>query len=206
MGTALPLPLRLQIVQQKSNGKNLRAIARETQLSYTTVRRIWKRYRAKGTEGLAPDYDKCNSAGPRCAPVIQRASLWLRRVHPDWGAAFIRLQLQNRYGEQRIPVERTLQRWFKAAGLCRRKSRFPLLKKTWAAAVHDTWQIDAKEKLHLASGQKVCYLTIVDEMSGALLRAWVFPPLPDQSGGDGLCATKLDSKFSRVGVAQLHPG
>jgi hypothetical protein len=47
--------------------------------------------------------------------------------------------------------------------------------------VHDFWQVDAKEQLQLASKQKACYLTRVDETSGCLLQAFVFPPLPYQS-------------------------
>lgn len=35
------------------------------------------------------------------------------------------------------------------------------------ALVHDTCQMDAKEKLALSSGQKVCYLSAVDEKSGS---------------------------------------
>jgi hypothetical protein len=49
-----------------------------------------------------------------------------------------------------------------------------------ARAVHDVWQIDAKEKLRLRTATKVCYLSVVDQKSGSLLGSFVFPPLPHQ--------------------------
>ena len=97
MGKALPLSLRQKIVQLKRTGKKLLDIALEMQLSYSTVRRIWERYKEKNAPGLAPAYHLCGISGPRCEPIIHRASLWLKRLHPGWGAAFICLHLHNRY-------------------------------------------------------------------------------------------------------------
>ena len=84
------------------------------------------------------------------------------------------------YAPSLVPSARTLQRWFKAKGVYKAKSSFPLTQPLWATAVHDIWQVDAKEQLQLASKEKACYLTIVDETSGCLLQAFVFPPLPYQ--------------------------
>ncbi|MVM42152.1 hypothetical protein GO730_38195 [Spirosoma sp. HMF3257] len=44
-----------------------------------------------------------------------------------------------------------------------------------ATAVHNIWQVDAKEQLKLANGQPACYLTITEEYSGAWLDSLVFP-------------------------------
>jgi hypothetical protein len=44
-----------------------------------------------------------------------------------------------------------------------------------AREVHNIWQIDAKEKFKIATGEKHCYLTVVDEKSGSLLGAKSFP-------------------------------
>jgi len=68
-----------------------------------------------------------------------------------------------------------MQRWFKAQHLYPPKGLIAANHPEPATAVHDTWQVDAKEKLHLHSGQVACYLTIVDEHSGSLLKAVVFP-------------------------------
>jgi hypothetical protein len=111
---------------------------------------------------------------------MQRAALWLKRLHPGWGAALIRLVLKERYRRACLPGERTLQRWFHRAGLYKTKTTFPAIRHKWARRVHDCWQVDAKEKLYLHGAQKACYLTIVDEKSGCLLNNFVFPPLSYQ--------------------------
>ena len=184
MPSALPMDVRQRIIELKNKGNSLQSIVNELHLCYATVQRLWKRYKAAGASGLSPHYNKCgpSAAGiPRYALLIYRAALWLKRCHPDWGATLIQISVQDRYKDVAVPSERTLQRWFKAKQLYKPKSRFPLLPSPPPAhQVHDVWQIDAKEKLHLGSGQRVSYLSVVDEYSGALLKAAVFPPLPHQ--------------------------
>lgn len=182
MPGALPIDVRQHIIELKNKGNSLQSIVNELHLCYATVQRLWKRYKAAGSGGLTPHYSRCGpAAGPRCATLIYRAALWLKRCHPDWGAVLIQVSVQHRYKDTAVPSERTLQRWFKARQLYKLKSRFPLLPLPPSAhQVHDVWQIDAKEKLQLGSGQKAAYLSVVDEHSGALLKAAVFPPLPHQ--------------------------
>ena len=45
----------------------------------------------------------------------------------------------------------------------------PLGSPRWAKSVHEVWQIDAKEKVLLANGERVCWLSIGDEKSRAAL-------------------------------------
>ena len=47
---------------------------------------------------------------------------------------------------------------------------------------HQTWQIDASEHIRLADGAEVCWLRILDEATGAVLRTDVFPPRLLDSG------------------------
>ena len=42
-------------------------------------------------------------------------------------------------------------------------------------AVHNIWQVDAKEQLILQDGQVACYLTFTDEHSGIWLGSVMFP-------------------------------
>ena len=86
------------------------------------------------------------------------------------------MQLEERYGKG-LPAERTMQRWFAKAGLYALKTRFNQVPSTFVQRVHDLWQIDAKEQLHLSDGTRACYLTIADQKSGCLLSSFVFPPL-----------------------------
>jgi transposase len=180
MGCALPESVRRQIIEEQSKGMTLVDIAVQNQLSYSTVRNVYQRFKAGGLQGLAPHYERCGSTGPKSEPFIYRAAVWLKRHHQDWGAALIRIVLQERYADAVLPGERTFQRWFKARGVHKVKSHLAVSQPFWAHQVHEIWQIDAKEQLHLASGQRVCYLSIVDEKSGCLLKAFVFPPLPYQ--------------------------
>ena len=177
MPVALADSIRRQIIEQVSRGCSLIEIAVNNRLSYSTVRKISKRFKQEGIQGLKPRYDRCGRTITNSDKFFYRATGWLKRLHPDWGAALIRLIVQERYTDAFLATERTLQRWFKAQGLHRIKSRLPLPALIWAQQVHDVWQIDAKEQFHLASTQKACYLTIVDEKSGCLLKASVFPPL-----------------------------
>jgi hypothetical protein len=111
----------------------------------------------------------------------------LKRLHPRWGAGLIRLLLQQKWPTRQVPHERTLQRWFQAAGLQPARQRRPGSKRQRGSAPHEVWEMDAKEHIKLASGHEVSWLLISDEKSGAQLDASVFPPgnLDDRSGPGG---------------------
>jgi hypothetical protein len=182
MGQPLSMNLRLLLVEQHLQGHSLAQIARTHQLSYATVRALWQRFEARGRDGLAPDYSRCGRPGPRRDDLLYRAARYLKFLHRPWGAPLIRLKLEQRYGPENLPSVRTLQRWFKRDGLTLPRKQLPQAEAAWAAAPHQIWQIDAKENLCLSSGEVACYLTIVDEHSGALLEAPVFPHGPHQPG------------------------
>ena len=42
-----------------------------------------------------------------------RATLFLKRHHPTWGAGRIRVELLTHYDVSCVPAERSMQRWFK---------------------------------------------------------------------------------------------
>lgn len=75
----------------------------------------------------------------------------------------------------RIPSVRTLQLWFKAANLTKPRPQLLNSPKVWADHPHQVWQIDAKEHQRTLDGMRVCWLTVVDEKSRAVLAAPVFP-------------------------------
>ena len=176
MGRALPTWMRKRIIKEHQNGKSLTQITHEQTLSYATVRRCWQRYKQRGIDALAPDYANCGKQQPGQQNLIYRAARYLKFLHRAWGAPLIRLKLEARYPDEAMPSVRTFQRWFKKAGLTPRRKRLPEQRRCWAKTPHQIWQIDAKERLGLSSGEQACYLTIVDECSGALLEALVFPP------------------------------
>lgn len=158
------------------------ALARQFKVAYNTVRTLYLRYEHEGEAGLVPRYAHCGQTGIRFDPLLYRAACWLKRLHPSWGAAFIRLQLERRYPDRALPAVRTMQSWYRAAGLAPRGSTVPESPKQWADEVHQIWQVDAKEHQKTANGHAVCWLTITDEKSTAVLATPVFPPQANLPG------------------------
>lgn len=180
MGVPLSHEKRKLIVQQKLKGKTLKSISEENNFSYSTTCRIWRRFKTNGSEGLQADYKNCGPRTIKHSKKIHRCSVWLKRKYPKWGAPFIKTILEERYAEESFPSIRTMQLWFRKAGLSLPKAyrKEPVVEKV--SAVHDRWQIDAKENLKLRDGTKACYLTIVDVKSGGVIDTPVFPQREDQ--------------------------
>jgi transposase len=114
---AVPIPTREIIVKRRLQGHSLASTAMALNLSYDTVKNIWRRYRLRGVAGLNPDYHcrKRRRTTPRRRSI--RAACWLKRHHPTWGARRIRKLLQERWPDRAIPNERSLQRGFQEAGV-----------------------------------------------------------------------------------------
>ena len=79
-----------------------------------------------------------------------RAALRLRREHPTWGAGLIRVHLLQAVTGRPVPSERAIQRWLAKAGLGPApRGRRPRVDTARAASPHETWQMDAKEKIRI---------------------------------------------------------
>ena len=175
MPAALPIPIRKEIVERRSRGENFRQIAREMELSYDSVRAIWRHWEKHGK--LEPNYEACRKTGPRKPQAVVERAIEMKREHPRWGAGLIRLFLSDEFEEPDLPSERTLQRWFRQAGVNRTpttKGGNPQVRR--GQTVHEVWAIDAKEMMTLADGSSASWVTITDEASGAILHAEAFPP------------------------------
>ncbi|MCY7350877.1 MAG: hypothetical protein LH606_09435 [Cytophagaceae bacterium] len=183
MGRATEIGQREQLIALKEQGQTLADISQHLQMPFATVRNLSARYKQQGHLGVG--YGNCGPKQPTSEALLHRVSLWLKRHHAGWGAPLIRLKLLARYGPDRTPSVRTLQRWFGQQHLTkpRQQPRQPSIGQ--AKAVHNIWQVDAKENLMLADGCPACYLTITDEHSGAGLEALVFPPQTDLPGSAG---------------------
>ena len=104
-----------------------------------------------------------------------RATLFLKRHHPTWGAGRIRVELLTHYDVSCVPAERSMQRWFKEKKLTEPKERHNEPHIGRSKAVHNIWQMDAKERFTLLDERQYCYLTVTDEHSGAWLSSIAFP-------------------------------
>jgi len=128
MGQAIPLCVRKRIVKLRKNGKKFTTISEEEQIPYSTVCRIWKRFEEKGISGLSTNYKNCGLKG--CQTVkIKRIALWLRYLHPNWGAPFIHMILEDRYGLDALPSIRSIQLWFRSAGRNKVRAVRPTIEK-----------------------------------------------------------------------------
>ena len=65
MPTALPMSIRQEIVRRRLDGQELSQIALEIDLSYHSVRQIWRTFRQRGHDGLEPRYQLCGRPPPR---------------------------------------------------------------------------------------------------------------------------------------------
>lgn len=167
--------LRRSIIDAHTSGESYASISRRLHLNYGTVRTLCKRYESSGDAGLIPRYHNCGPKGIKSDALIYRASCWLKRRHPKWGADFIHTILSDRYPNRPIATPRTFQYWFRSKGLTPPRSKPPKEDHRWAKAVHEVWQVDAKEQQKTADRQPCTWLSVVDEHSGALLEAPVFP-------------------------------
>jgi hypothetical protein len=196
MPRPLPTPLRQAIWRRYQAGQDGPAIARALDLAPRTVRHLLDRFRRGDPALLSPSYDRCGAATPKPADGLVQAALDLRRQHPTWGAGLIRVRLRHRLPDGSVPAIRTLQRWFRRAGLSPAPAgRRPCSDSRRAQQPHEVWQMDAAELVKLRGGRLASWLRIVDECSGAVLWTAVFPPGPLDPGaahGDpGAIATGL---------------
>lgn len=174
MPAALALSIREEIVRRRQQGETFRRIARELKVSYAATRRIWDRFEQEGN--LKPHYERCRPPEVRKAVRLHERAVELKQSHPRWGAGLIRLELSEEFPTEELPSERTLQRWFRRAGVGRtRVDTQPRVRVKRGQEPHEVWAMDAKEQIRLADGRYVSWLTITDEGSGAVLSATLFP-------------------------------
>ena len=140
----------------------------------STVKHLWLRYSKSGEAGLQNNYKNCGAQPVGNDYLMYRATRWLKYLHPSWGAGRIRAGLCSRYGDSGLPCERTMQRWFASGKLTEPKEMLNAPRIGASRAVHNIWQVDAKEQLTLSDGSLCCYLTFTDEYSGAWLGSVVF--------------------------------
>lgn len=173
MPEAHTLAIREKIIDLRKSGESLLHISHILSISYGRVRNIYKKYQLLGAVGLVPNYKNCIKQ-PVYGKSVRQECLKQKELHPRWGVPRLRVLLLEKYGSE-TPSLKTLQRWCQQAGLGRPNQRHGERKFGKSQAVHNIWQVDAKENLVLGTGFEACYLTITDEKSGAWLASPVFP-------------------------------
>ena len=75
-----------------------------------------------------------------------------------------------------------------------------------AVRPHEVWQMDAAELVPLRTGQRVCWLRVVDECSGAVLWTAVFPPGRWSQVPPAATQAQLAAGLRPLGPARAVPG
>ena len=177
MPRALSACLRQALLDQAAAGCSCAALAAAFSVSVRSVQRYLARSRCPGPDPLRPGYHRCGRTVAPSRAAIRSACIDLRRQHPGWGAARIRLSLRQRFAASDVPPPRTLRRW-----LAHNEPIVPALPAVHRAATvrasvpHQVWQMDAVEGLRLRDGSGASWLRLVDECSGAILWTELFPP------------------------------
>jgi transposase InsO family protein len=143
-------------------------------LQIRSVHRLLAAFRQAG-EAIKPTYQRCGRPPTASFAPVRQHTLALRAAHPTWGVGRIHVALRELFPNHSLPNLRTLRRWLVKAGLAPRRCRRPRVPLARATSPHEIWQLDAAEQKSLRSQQKVCWLRLVDEFTGAVLFSWVFP-------------------------------
>jgi transposase len=204
MPAPIPLPLRQAIWARYQQGSSTAELAEQFGLAPRTVRGLIRRARERGVEGLTPDSTHPDRPSPSPHPA-REATLQLRREHPGWDAVMVRVWLE-RAGVGGLPSAREIQRWFAVAGLNPApRGRRPQSARRPAWAPHETWQVDASERIALADGSQASWLRITDESTGAVLLTAVFPPRALGPGPRGGISKGAAAGVSPMGPPRAHP-
>jgi hypothetical protein len=205
MPAAVPVPIRQAMFHRWQRGASAAELGRGFAIAPRTVRNLLPRWRERGEDGLAPDYRRPPEPDPADEHPARAPALLLRREHPRGGAGLIRVYLAGQ-GITPSPAVRTLQRWFRRAGLAPAPpGRRPDAERRRAAAPHEIWQVDAAEEIHLAGGPSACWLRVVDEFTGAVLHTAVFPPRALERGAGLRLAGATPGGVPPLGDAPGHP-
>lgn len=203
MPAAIAVSVREEIIRRRQGQATFRQIAGALGVSYSATRRIWQQYVREGQ--LRPHYARCRPPAVRKLAELHQQAIALKRAHPGWGAGLIRLELAQHFAEEALPSDRTLQRWFRAAGVGRKRTdTSPRPHITRGRQAHQVWAMDAKEQIRLADGSYVSWLTITDEGSGAILSATLFPHPPLEPTGAAAGQASDTDDHAAVGATGNH--
>jgi hypothetical protein len=203
MPRALAVPVRQVVRRRWQAGQGTSEIAAALALAVRTVRSLINRWQRLGDAALTPDYGRCGRPVSRSRKRLYETAVQLRRNHPHWGAGLIRVVLHEEVPRQRLPAERTLQRWFRQAGVAPAPAgRRPLRPRQRAQRPHAIWQMDATEGVKMQTGQQICWLRISDEYTGAVLHTKVFPVGRWDQVGASAVQTELRHAWARWGRPQ----
>lgn len=196
MARASDVGLRNKIILCKSQGMKMSQIAREFGINYNTVRTLCKRHENEGSSGLLPNYGNCGRHIAAEAEKVFRLVRLLKHLHPLWGVPYLVQRIEQKFPDLPVQSIRHYQRRLSNGSAKIPKPNLPKGESVdRARQPHDTWEIDAKERLDLPDGQGACYLNATDEKTNAILKAAVFSPQEDQPGVPTIDSSLFNQPF-----------
>jgi transposase InsO family protein len=166
------------LYRRKRAGASHAVVAQELGCAAETVRKHWQAYRRRQPSGKRgrPASGILSTYPPE---LVEKAVAY-KKEHPHWGPLNVLLELQRYFGERykRYPSPSRLAALFKArcpeAVQPRRQPKEADEPPALAQQVHQCWQIDAKEAIHLADGELASVLDLRDPASGVMLASQAF--------------------------------
>lgn len=176
MPSSISMAKRQSIIACHKRGESVSILSRKFEVSRKTIYTLIKREKSEGLAGLRPRYDRCGKARPDPKGYVYRAVRCLRTWHPSWGAQKICAEMHRMRPNLCLPHYRTFYRWFhwNQQIEVKIKTQLPKNQPRTAKALHEGWQLDAKEQMQIADGSYHCWLNITDEYSGAVIDPPVF--------------------------------
>jgi putative transposase len=206
-----PEAQRRALVEAMLAGKQpVAELCRRFGVARQTAYKFRRRFAREGGAGL-----RDQSRRPRGTVSAQRKRWFqrvvqLRQTHPTWGGRKLRWLLRQRWPRERVPCERTVQRWIKQAGLVRlatrkrRRAFLPAQRPSMARRSNAVWTFDLKGWFLTGDGTKVEPLTIRDLWSRYLL--WTQPLAPRNEVGVRRICRRLFRRYGRPAVIRCDRG
>lgn len=180
MTTRQPLTVAEQayLAERRAAGATYPSIARDLRCAVETIRKHARRQRdhavprARGrpAHGILSTYP---------GELVEQA-ITVKRTHPHWGPANVRLELQRQTGlpAEALPSRARLSALFKArcpeAVQPHRHPVYPERAVPHAWAAHQRWQMDAKEKVLLADQAVASVLNVRDPVTAVMIASQAF--------------------------------
>jgi putative transposase len=167
---------RFKFIQGYQNdGESFAELCRRYDVSRKTGYKWVERYETEGLPGLQDQSRAADQHPNEVLKDVAEAVLEMRREHPHWGPAKLRIRLQKDEPKIIWPARSTIGEMLKRAGLTvprkhRRKatpSQSPL---RHAAAANQVWSADFKGWFRCGDGSRCDPLTMTDGYSRFLLR------------------------------------
>jgi len=171
-----------RIYLDKLGGLSLAEIAAALGCSVATVRKWWRYARDHGRTGLQTIRHGRPATGllSRFAPQVTIRALALKREHRRWGPNRVLVELRRdpTLSAFVLPSPSRLAVLFRTecpecVGV-RPPKRPALIRPPRPSAVHECWQLDAQEGIHLADGTVATVCTIREPVGAAILTSRAF--------------------------------